>query len=213
MKRANIIIKGNVQMGGFQTFIKNMADSFNVKGFAENIADGSVRVVCEGEEGGITGLVKTIKQNPPSFARIDDVSVEYEDYKGEFIDFERRGSDIPREDKEDAMLRYMQSFDKKGEVMIDILGSMNETLKSVKEDTGNMLVKQDIMREKQDTMIEKQDNTIEAIRNVSEKIDQGKEGIVTEIRSLREDLKSYMANKFAKIEHEITEIKAKIGMI
>ena len=37
----------------FRTFIKNTADSFNVKGFAENLEDGSVRVVCEGEEDAI----------------------------------------------------------------------------------------------------------------------------------------------------------------
>ena len=54
-------------------------------------------------------------------------------------------------------------------------------------------------------MLEKQDETIEAI-------DRSKEEIVTEISSLRGDLKSYMENKFAKIEHEIVEIKAKIGM-
>jgi len=41
MKRASIRIKGNVQMAGFRTFIKNIADSLNVKGFAENLADGS----------------------------------------------------------------------------------------------------------------------------------------------------------------------------
>jgi hypothetical protein len=68
-----------------------------------------------------------------------------------------------RDYKEDAMLRYMQSFDNKGEVMISILSSMNETLKSVKEDTSNMLVKQDMM-------LEKQDDTIAEIRNVPEKI-------------------------------------------
>ena len=61
-------------------------------------------------------------------------------------------------------------------------------------------------------MLEKQDDTIGEIRNVSEKIDEGKEEIVTEIRSLRGDMKSYMENKFGKIEHEIEAIKAKIGM-
>jgi acylphosphatase len=226
MKRASIRIKGNVQMAGFRTFIKNIADSLNVKGYAGNQEDGSVKVVCEGEEEGIKELINSIKQNPPSFARIEEVSVEYGDYKGEFIDFERRGSDIPREDKEDAMLRYMQSFDKKGEVMIGILSSMNGTLKSVKEDTGQMLEKQDtmlekqdmmlekqdMMLEKQDMMLEKQDDTIAEIRNVSVKIDLGKEEIVKEISSLRGDLKSYMENKFAKIEREIEAIKAKIGM-
>jgi len=44
-------------------------------------------------------------------------------------------------------------------------------------------------------MLEKQDDTI------------------AEISSLREDLRSYMENKFAKIEHEIEGIKAKIGMV
>jgi len=62
-------------------------------------------------------------------------------------------------------------------------------------------------------MLEKQDETIGAIGGVSEKIDQSKEEIVTEISSLREDIRSYMAEKFTKIEHEVEAIKAKIGMI
>ncbi|MBE9594163.1 MAG: hypothetical protein IMF19_11890 [Proteobacteria bacterium] len=55
--------------------------------------------------------------------------------------------------------------DKKGEMMIGILSSMNETLKGVKGDTSKML--------------EKQDETIDAI-------DRSKEEIVTEISSLRQ---------------------------
>ena len=66
---------------------------------------------------------------------------------------------------------------------------------------------------KMDMMLGKQEGTIGAIRGVSEKIDEGKEEIVTEIGSLREDLRSYMENKFAIIEHEIVGIKAKIGMV
>ena len=206
MKRANVRIKGNVQMAGFRTFIENIADSLNVKGFAENLEDGSISVICEGEEEGINELINLIKEKTPSFASIEEMNVAYEEYKGEFTSFERRGADVPKEDKEDAMLRYMQSFDKKGEVMIGILNSMNETLKSVKEDTGQ--IKQDTsnMLVKQDMMLEKQEDTIEAI-------DRSKEEIVTEVRSLREDLKSYMENKFAKIEYEIEEIKAKVGMV
>jgi acylphosphatase len=209
MKRANIRIKGNVQMAGFRTFIKNIADSLNVTGFAENQEDGSVKVVCEGEEGGIKKLINSIKEKTPSFASIEEMNVAYEEYKGEFTGFERRGADVPREDKDEAMLRYMQSFDKKGEVMINILSSMNETLKSVKEDTSQIAgIKENTekMLEKQDMMLQKQEDTIEAI-------DRSKEEIVTEISSLREDLKSYMENKFAKIEYEIAGIKTKIGMV
>ena len=209
MKRANIGIKGNVQMAGFRTFIENIAYSLNVTGFAENLEDGSVKVVCEGEEERITRLINSIKEKTPSFASIEEMDVAYEEYKGEFTGFERRGADVPKEDKEDAMLRYMQSFDKKGEVMINILSSMNETLKSVKEDTSQ--IKQDTSQIKQDTSQIKQDTSNMLVKQdvMLEKQDNTTE----EIRALREDLKSYMENKFAKMEYEIAGIKAKIGMV
>ncbi|HJH26697.1 MAG TPA: hypothetical protein C5S37_07980 [Methanophagales archaeon] len=226
MRRANIKVKGNVQMAGFRTFIENTADSVNVKGFAENLDDGSVKVVCEGEEEGINELINSIKEKTPSFARVDDVSAEYEDYKGEFTSFERRGADISQKATLDDLLGVMKSFDSKAERLVSILDDMNVTLKSVKEDTRiipsieentrripGIKENTDKMLEKQDQMLQKQDNTIGAIREVSEKIDHSKEDIVTEISSLREDLRSYMENKFAKIEYEIEGIKAKIGMV
>ena len=138
MKRENIRIKGNVQMAGFRTFIKNIADSLNVKGFAENLEDGSVKVVCEGEEEGLTGLINSVKKNPPSFARIDELSVEYEDYKGEFVSFERRGADVPQKATLDDLLRVLKSFDSKAERLVSISSDTNVTLKSVKEDTSSI---------------------------------------------------------------------------
>ncbi len=211
-KRGSLRISGNVQMAGFRTFIKNVADSLNVNGFAENDKDGSVKVVCEGEWEAIERLVNAIKQNSPSFVRIEEVKAAYEEYKSEFSSFESRGADLPGEG-ESEVVALMRSSDKKGEVMVGILGSMNETLKGVKGDTSMMLEKQDMMLEKQDMMLEKQDETIGAIGGVSEKINQSKEEIVTEISSLREDIRSYMAEKFTKIEHEVEAIKAKIGMV
>ena len=212
MKRASIRIKGDVQMAGFRTFIKNTADSLNVNGFAWNLEDGSVRVVCEGEGEAIEGLINSVKQNSPSFVRIEEVAVAYEEYKGEFSSFERRGVDVPGEEvaRENEMVTLMRSFDKKGEVMIGILGSMNKTLGSMNETMGSMNETQDSMNEtlkgvKEDTskMLEKQDESIEAIDEVSEKIDGSKEEIVTQISSLRDDLRSYMDYKFAKIEHDV----------
>ena len=209
-------------MAGFRTFIKNVADSLNVTGFAENQGDGSVKVVCEGEEEGIKRLIDSVKEKSPSFVSIEGLDVAYEEYKGEFSGFERRGVDISGEGGvgESEMVALMQSFDKKGEVMIGILSSMNETIGSMNETMGSMNGTMSSMNEtmksvKEDTsqMLEKQDETIGAIGEVSEKIDEGKEEIVTEISSLREDLRSYMENKFAIIEHEIEGIKAKIGMM
>jgi len=134
MKRANIRIEGNVQMAGFRTFIENIAGSLNVKVFAVNQEDGSVKVVCEGDKRDINELIRQIKENIPSFARIDDVSAEYEDYKGEFTSFERRGDDIPKKATLDDLLGVLKSFDSKAERLVLILSDMDVTLKSVKED-------------------------------------------------------------------------------
>ncbi len=141
MKRAEIRIRGNVQMAGFRTFIKNVADSFNLTGFAENQGDGSVKVVCEGEEEGIKRLIDSVKKKSPSFVSIEGLDVAYEEYKGEFSGFERRGADVLGEEGAGGseMVALMRSFDKKGEVMIGILSSMNETLKGVKGDTNNLI--------------------------------------------------------------------------
>jgi hypothetical protein len=100
-----------------------------------------------------------------------------------------------------------------GEESVSIGKKMLEKQDMMLEKQDMMLEKQDMMLEKQDMMLQKQDDTIGTIRNVSDKIDQSKVEIVTEISSLREDLKSYMTNKFAKIEYEISEIKTKIGMV
>ena len=61
------------------------------------------------------------------------------------------------------------------------------TEREIKKDTGMMLGKQD-------QMLEKQDETI------------------GELRALREDLKSYMDMRFARIDREIEGIKAKMGI-
>jgi acylphosphatase len=202
MKKASLRIRGDVQMAGFRTYIKTVADSLNLNGFAENEEDGNVKVVCEGEGEEIERLINSVKQNSPSFVRIEEVKAVYEDYKGEFSSFERRGIDVLGEG-ETEMVALMRSFDKKGEVMIDILSSMNETLKGVKGDTNMMLEKQDMMLEKQDMMLEKQDMMLEKQDETIDAIDRSKEEIVTEISSLRGDLRSYMEEKFAKIEYEL----------
>jgi len=194
-------------MVGFRTFIKNIADSLNITGFVENLADGSVRVVCEGEEGGIKELIKAIKEKTPSFARIDEVRAEYGDYKGEFTSFERRGEDVPKEEKEDAMLRYMRSLDKKGEVAIGILSSMNETLMSVKEDTKlipSIKENTEKMLEKQDSMLEKQDRTIEILGDVK--------GDTKYIPSVKADT-SKMLEKQDKTIDVLEDIKGDTGEI
>ncbi|MDW7726725.1 MAG: hypothetical protein SCH70_06350 [Candidatus Methanoperedens sp.] len=65
---------------------------------------------------------------------------------------------------------------------------------------------------KQDKMLEKQDETIAEIKQVSIKIDQGKEEIVSEIKSLRDDFRSRFDSRLERIEIDLAEIKVKVGI-
>ena len=186
MRRANIRIKGNVQMAGFRTFIENIADSLNVTGFAENQEDGSVRVVCEGKEEGINELINSIKEKTPSFARIEEMNVAYEEYKGEFTGFGRRGADVPGEESE--MLTVMKSFDKKAEKMVGILGSVDERL-------GNI-------GGKQDQTLEKQDETISIIKTG-----------VDEMQAFREENKTILQDFHQDTIQRFDSLDVKYGRI
>ncbi len=173
LKRANIFVSGNVQMAGFRTFVKNFADSLDIKGYAENLPDGRVRIVCEGEEENILSLENSLKETPPPFVRVDHTEIKFAPYSGEFSSFDRKGLDVIEENENTttllkSMVNYMKIFVDKSEVVNTRLGEikvsvddMHVTLKSVKEDTSAMLEKQDMMLEKQDMMLEKQDMMLE----------------------------------------------------
>ncbi|OEU64307.1 MAG: hypothetical protein BA870_08015 [Desulfuromonadales bacterium C00003094] len=138
MIRADIIVTGDVQMVGFRTFIKNIADSLNIKGYAKNLDDGSVNIVCESEKNNIEKLINELREKTPSFASIGDISVEYADYTGEYISFERTNGDVPKEATLGDLLGVMQSIDAKAEMLITMLSDTNDTPKSVKGDTSLM---------------------------------------------------------------------------
>ena len=218
MKRKRIVIKGEVvQDIGYRLFLYESAEAMDISKFQARNIEGGVEVLIGGEDISVDKFVEFIREERPERAEVEEI--EEEEYKGKIKPIERFAQSF--------MLAQMGKF-------VNIGMEMLATEKGIKKDTGmtlekqdltlekqdsmlekmdSMLGKQDSMLEKQDLMLGKQDETIGAIREVSEKIDLGKEDIVAEISSLREDLRSYMENKFAGIEREITEIKVKIGMV
>ena len=240
MKRANIIAKGKVQKVGYRDLVQDNARELGITGYVENLEDGNVKVVCEGEEPKIGDFIKGIKVKK-EFIEVVETSLEYGAPTGEFKVFKIKYGEVAEElgDRMGAALLYLGATNQKIDAgraenkqgfgmlaeKIDagraenkqgfgmLAGKIDAGRAENKQGFGMLTGKMDMMLEKQDMMLEKQDETIGAIREVSEKIDEGKEEIVTEISSLREDLRSYMENKFARIEQEIEGIKAKIGIV
>jgi len=200
MKRAILIVKGEVQRVGYRDAVEKIARKLNIRGFVENLKPYDVRIVAEGEDADISKFIEQIKIKKFSID-VESTEVGFEVYKGEFEYFEIKRGDWHEEllERLDTAGTLLYKSVELGEKSVE-LGEKSVVLGEESVSIGKK-------------MLEKQDDTIAAIGEVSEKIDGAKEEIVTEVSSLREDLRSYMENKFAKIEYEIAEIKAKVGIV
>jgi len=87
--RVHVFVSGNVQGVFFRQKTKRYAESLGVNGWVTNLPDGRVEAVFEGEEEAVKALVEYCHHGPSS-ARVENVEVNYENYRGEFSDFTKR---------------------------------------------------------------------------------------------------------------------------
>jgi acylphosphatase len=85
--RVHLFIDGLVQGVFFRSTTRSVAKKYGIKGWVKNLPDGRVEVVAEGEEENIQKLIEFCKRGPPG-AIVMDVQIIWEEYKGEFDDFE-----------------------------------------------------------------------------------------------------------------------------
>ncbi len=181
MKRVVIIAKGEVQRAGFRDEVERIARKLRLSGFVENIKPYDVRIVAEGEADIISRFIEQIriKKYPID---VEDIEVNFEDFKDEFEYFE-----IIRGEWHEELGERLDAAGKLLYLSVELSEkSVQLTEESVR--IGHTML------EKQDAMLEKQDETID------------------EIRGLRYDMKAYMEQRFDKIEQEIVAIKEKIGL-
>jgi acylphosphatase len=87
--RAHVFVSGRVQGVFFRSQTKHNADRHDVKGWVRNLANGRVEAVFEGEKDAVEALIEFCKRGS-SGARVTNVDVKWEDYKGEFVRFKIR---------------------------------------------------------------------------------------------------------------------------
>jgi acylphosphatase len=87
--RAHVFVSGMVQGVFFRSETQYEAKKRGVTGWVRNLPDGRVEAVFEGEEEKVKQLINFCKHGPPG-ARVKGVDVRWENYTGEFKDFEIR---------------------------------------------------------------------------------------------------------------------------
>jgi len=87
--RAHLLIRGRVQGVFYRAFTRDIAHQLDIRGWVRNLYDGSVEAVFEGGKEDIEQAIKHCCMGPPG-ARVEDVGVTWEDYKGDLEGFQMR---------------------------------------------------------------------------------------------------------------------------
>ncbi len=84
--RARVLISGRVQGVGFRSFSRRYANALMLVGAVKNLYDGCVEVIVEGEKKKVSQYIKLLKEGSP-WSRVDNVSIKWQQYKGDFTSF------------------------------------------------------------------------------------------------------------------------------
>jgi acylphosphatase len=90
--RLRALITGRVQMVGFRAFAEMCSARHGVTGYVRNLPTGEVEVVAEGDRTLLEEFLAELGRGPRG-ARVDNVLVSWEPFRGDFADFGVRYGD------------------------------------------------------------------------------------------------------------------------
>lgn len=126
-KRAEIIVKGKVQKVGYRAIVKNIANKLGVVGYIENLKNGDVRIVAEGDEEILSEFKSDLAINNP-IIQVNELEIKYSAPVDEFDYFSINISDPTIELEE----RYYQGIRYFAHLTQEVNG-IKEELKGIKE--------------------------------------------------------------------------------
>ncbi|MEA1868728.1 MAG: acylphosphatase, partial [Euryarchaeota archaeon] len=141
MKRITAIVSGRIQNVGYRARVVGIAKEFMLTGNVQNLEDDGVKIIAEGEEGGLKGFLGAIRIKN-TLINVDDVDVEYSGASGEYSDFYKlvgTGETDERLDKASGYLKEMIVVMKNGfgevkEEISEMRGEMRTGFGEVKEE-------------------------------------------------------------------------------
>ena len=88
MKELRVLrIHGKVQGVGYRFFATRVARRLGLKGHIQNLRDGTVEAMVEGEGSAIDEWIEELREGP-RFAEVSRIDQEKRDYRGTFGDFD-----------------------------------------------------------------------------------------------------------------------------
>ena len=130
MKRINMVVSGRVQNVGYRAKVSTIAKEVGLTGFVQNLVDGRVRIIAEGEDGNLDRFLYAIMIRN-TLIDVEDVEVEHADATGEFANFYKLVGDGETEERIDKAAEGLMKVIRVMEAGFGML--KDETTKSIEQ--------------------------------------------------------------------------------
>ena len=233
MQRLNVYVSGKVQKTGYRARVVTIAQNLGLKGYVQNLDNGLVKVVAEGETANLEELLKAIDIKN-TLINVTDIREEFSPAIGDFDSFFKAVSGGETDQRIDAAAHLLTKLIVVNEKILDVITATHEELKETHEEIRGS--REDIrgsredIRSSRDAIVGEikasRDATVGEIRAsrdafVSEirasneamtgEVSDARDSIVSEIGELRADLKESIQDRLMRIESDAAQIKAKVG--
>lgn len=122
MKRITVVVSGNIQNVGYRARVITIAKAFGLTGFVQNLEDGRVKMIAEGEGGDLDRFIDSIRIKN-TLINVEDVKVEHADDTVGFVDFYKLVGGGETDERLDMAAEYLKK-------MIEVMSAGFETLKA-----------------------------------------------------------------------------------
>jgi hypothetical protein len=185
---------------------------------SRTLLTAEVKVVAEGDEPELKRFARALVMKN-TIIDVSGIEAEYSHPTGEYDGFAKMvdsGETDARLDSAVDHLKVLVDLTKQGLDKHDLmLGLQNQMLEKQDHMLGNqdkMLRKQDQMLGKQDQMLNLQNQMLKKKDDLVDKMNETKNEIAGEIRELRSDMKSTLDDRLTRIESDVAQIKARVGL-
>jgi len=237
MKRFTFIVSGNIQKAGYRDRVIELGKFVNLTGYAENLPDGRVRIIAEGEEDQLEFYREHINIKN-TLINVENIEYMESEATGEFYGFLKLVSNDETDARldtaanilKDVIVNMNRGFDK-------VNNSLNAGFTTLAKGQERMLEKQDKMMEKQDeslkmqtsmldkqdeslkmqtSMLDKQDESLKILNNINNDTSEIKSTLKTaemDIRDARFSLTHLIETKFKEHDADIAQIKTTLAKV
>jgi len=207
-KRLTAYVAGTVQKVGYRARVMDFAKMLGLRGTVENLDDGRVKIVAEGDEDKLKWFEEAIVIKN-TLIIVSAIEKEYSEPKGEVSKFYKLVEKGETDSRIDAAAFHLKDLIAAVDRMNGNLGGKMDVMIKGQEDlSSNLGGKMDVMIKGQEDLSSNLGGKMDVMIDLQKETLNAEEDLLEEVQESRKDLKGYLEQRFEKLESEVTEMRS-----